>query len=88
MQDYVLDAIILDVLPARRELDGRFFLLTKQYGKIAAAGTSTRKITSKLNGHLQPGYVSAIRLVERHGLRIVDSLKKALFPRRPQNFIY
>jgi DNA repair protein RecO (recombination protein O) len=38
----------------RGEVDQLFSIYTQQQGKITALGRGTKKITSKLNGHLQP----------------------------------
>lgn len=75
MREYAADGLILAFFPAG-DYDGRFSIFTKRFGKLYARGTSVRKITSKLIGHLQPGDLSSVRLVERHGLRVVDALKK------------
>ena len=74
MQEYVTEAIILHKEPVR-DYDARYFFFTKRFGKVAGRATSTRKITSKLAGHLEPGILSQVRFVERHGTQIVDALK-------------
>ena len=75
MQEYITRAVVLDIEPIK-ELDDRFSLYTEKYGKLKPRTTSTHKITSKLIGHLQPGYITNVRLVERRGLRLVDALKQ------------
>ena len=75
MQEYVSEAIVLRIGP-RREADGAVVLFTRRFGKVAARLRSVRKITSKLAGHLQPGNVVAVRLIEKHGLQAVDAVKK------------
>lgn len=87
MQEYVSEAIVLVSEPVR-EADNRFALLTKQYGKLRANAVSTRKITSKLHGHLQPGFHTTIRLVERRGLRIVDALKQGVVAANPAKLFF
>jgi len=76
MQEYVTDAIILRKDP-RGDLDGRYTLFTKRFGKIAGRATSSRKITSKLAPHLEPGFVTKVRFVEAKGTQIIDALKSA-----------
>lgn len=75
MQEYVTDAIILRKEPFR-DFDGRYYFFTKRFGKILGKAMSTRKITSKLAGHLEPGNLSQVRFVERNGTMVVDALKK------------
>jgi len=74
MQEYVTDAVVLNKDPVR-DADARYSFFTKRFGKIVAKATSTRKITSKLAGHLEPGTVAQIRIVEKHGAQLVDALK-------------
>ncbi len=75
MQEYVSEAIVLRIDP-RRETDGVVVLFTRRFGKVIARLRSVRKITSKLAGHLQPGNVVAARLIEKHGLQVVDAIKE------------
>jgi recombinational DNA repair protein (RecF pathway) len=75
MQEYVSEAVVLNKEPVR-DLDGRYSFFTKRYGKITGKATSTRKITSKLAGHLEPGTLVHVRFVEKGGTQIVDALKK------------
>jgi recombinational DNA repair protein (RecF pathway) len=77
MQEYLTDAVVLDYEPVRDQ-DGRFTLYTEKYGKLTPSGVSVRKITSKLIGHLQPGYLTTVRLVEKKGLRLVDAMKRGV----------
>lgn len=64
-----------------KEIDAVVSLYTRDFGKVIAKVKSARKITSKLNGHLQPlNFVNA-RLIEknflldgRQGFQIVDAL--------------
>jgi recombinational DNA repair protein (RecF pathway) len=79
MQEYISEAIVLNKEPLR-DLDGRYSFFTKRYGKLTGKATSTRKITSKLAGHLEPGTLVHVRLVEKGGAQIVDALKKAKLP--------
>ena len=66
---------MLDAVPSA-ELDVRVSLFTKKFGKLVARAKSVKKITSKLAGHLEPGNVVKIRLVEKKGLQLVDALKE------------
>ena len=61
MEEYVTDAIVLEKQPAG-ESDGRYRLFTERFGRIAAKAKSSRRIISKLAGHLEPGSVAKIRL--------------------------
>lgn len=78
MQEYVTEAVVLRKEPLR-DLDARYSFFTKKFGKIVGKATSSRKITSKLAGHLEPGTVTTVRFVERNGggagTQIVDALK-------------
>ena len=66
MQEYVTDAVVLKKEPLR-DFDARYAFFTKRFGKIVGKATSSRKITSKLAGHLEPGTLATVRFVERHG---------------------
>jgi recombinational DNA repair protein (RecF pathway) len=74
MEEYVSDAVVLAKEP-RGEKDARYTLFTKQFGKIAGRTKSSRRITSKLAGHLEPGTVAQVRFIEKGGTQIVDALK-------------
>jgi DNA repair protein RecO (recombination protein O) len=74
MREYVVQAVILDREP-QRDFDSRVSFFTEKFGKLSGKATSTRKITSKLAGHLEPGNLVHLRFVEKKGLQIVDSLK-------------
>ena len=75
MHEYISDAVVLS-RDTNGDLDCRFSIFTKKYGKIVVRAKSIRKITSKLSGHLMPGNIVAARVVEKNGLQIVDALKK------------
>jgi len=75
MQEYLSEAVVLNSYPAG-DLDLRLSVFTKRFGKLTAKVKSARKITSKLAGHLQPGDLVRIRLVEKGGLQAVDALKQ------------
>lgn len=74
MQEYVTDALVLVKRPSG-ELDARYALFTKKFGKVIGRAKSSRKITSKLAGHLEPGNVVKVRFIEKTGMQIVDALK-------------
>ena len=73
MREYYTPGIVLDREP-RNELDEAITIYTKDLGKVQAFTKSSRKITSKLSGHLTPGRLANIRLVERNKLQLVDAL--------------
>lgn len=75
MQEYLGEAIVLSREPVG-ELDVRFSVFTKRFGKLEAKAKSARRITSKLAGHLEPGNLIDARIVEKNGLHIADALKK------------
>lgn len=75
MQEYLSEAIVLHSDP-QSEFDMRFTFFTKRFGKISAKAKSVRKITSKLAGHLDSGTVAQVRIIEKSGPQVVDSLKK------------
>ncbi len=74
MQEYVTNAIVLRKFP-QGDLDGRYTLFTERYGKITGKAKSSRKITSKLAPHLEPGTALRARFIEAHGTQIIDALK-------------
>jgi DNA repair protein RecO (recombination protein O) len=74
MQEYVTDAIVLKKDPLG-DLDGRYTLFTKRFGRIMAKAKSSRKITSKLAPHLEPGMVTKVRFIETKGTQLIDALK-------------
>lgn len=76
MQEYLSEAVVLDRLPSG-DLNGRVVFLTKRFGKLVGRVKSVRKITSKLSGHLQPGNLVQLRMIEKNGLQVVDALKKS-----------
>ena len=73
MQEYYTPGIVLDREP-RNELDEAVTIFTKDLGKVRAFTKSSRKITSKLSGHLSPGRLANVRFVERNKLQLVDVL--------------
>lgn len=75
MQEYISKAIVLKKQQTG-DLDNRYTLFTERFGKIIVNAKSARKIISKLAGHLEPGIVTNVRIIEKNGLRIADSLKE------------
>ena len=75
MLEYLSEAVVLSREPSG-DLDSRFSVFTKRFGKLVGKAKSARKITSKLAGHLEPGNLVFLRIVEKSGLQIVDALKQ------------
>ena len=75
MQEYVTRAVVLDKQLRGGDADARYSFFTERYGKIAAKAKSSRKIVSKLAGHLEPGTVAAVRIIETYGAQVIDALK-------------
>ncbi len=80
MIEYFTEAFVINK-KASGELDGLVVLYTKNFGRVTAKAKSIRKITSKLNGHLEPLNFVECRLIEknampagRHGFQIIDAL--------------
>lgn len=87
MQEYLSEAIVLDRDP-NGDLDIRISLFTKRFGKLVAKAKSTRRITSKLSGHLDIGNLVDARLVEKNGLQVVDALKTGRLSAKPADFYF
>jgi len=79
MKEYFTSGIVLDREP-KEELDEIITIYTKDLGKVRAFTKSSRKITSKLSGHLAPGRLANIRLVERNKLQLVDVVSSPSSP--------
>jgi len=75
MKEYFTEAIVLDKEPSG-EYDVRVHLYTKELGRVVAKATSARKITSKLNAHLEPLNLVDVRMVNKNSFQIVDALRK------------
>ncbi len=75
MQEYVTAAVSLRKY-SQGDLDGRYILFTERFGRMAGKAKSSRKITSKLAPHLEPGTLLKVRFVEAHGTQIIDALKE------------
>lgn len=72
--EYITEAIILDTEP-NGDLDLKVSILTYDFGKIIAKVKSARKLTSKLRGHIEPGYLVCSRIVFKNYFQLVDALK-------------
>ncbi len=94
MREYVTEALVLGKEPLRAA-DGRYHFFTRRFGKMAGKATSSRKITSKLAGHLEPGSFANVRFVERNSgtggsAQIADALQygKAAAPPRDLELLW
>jgi len=76
MEEYVTDAIVLKKEPSG-ESDMRYTLFSERFGKISAKAGSSRRIVSKLAGHLEPGAVAKVRFIDKGSAQIVDALKSS-----------
>ncbi|MCL5007006.1 MAG: recombination protein O N-terminal domain-containing protein [Patescibacteria group bacterium] len=65
-----------------KEADSNLRVYTRDFGGVAAISRSLGKITSKLSGHLLPGKLVSVRLVERNngGWQAVDALSVGSLP--------
>lgn len=75
MIEHYTEGIVLDRNP-RGEIDGSVTIYTKDLGKVTAFTKSIRKITSKLSGHLMPGNIVRLRIVENKSIQAVDALSQ------------
>lgn len=73
MNEVTTQAIVLEQNDSG-ELNSTYSLYTEKLGLIRAVSKSTRKATSKLNGHLQPMNLVHLRLVNKNFFRITDAL--------------
>lgn len=73
--EYISEAIILDSTPIN-DLDLKVCVLTNNWGKIETRTKSSRKITSKLRGHLEPANLVVSRIVFKNDFQLVDALKQ------------
>lgn len=86
MTEHYIEAIVLDN-EIVGELDGLITLYTKELGKVVAKAKSSRKMTSKLNGHFQPLNFINCRLIEKRGIQAVDALTFNISSARTEKFI-
>lgn len=64
MIEHQTEAVVL-AKAAADNADAYYTLLTADLGKVNARATSVRKLTSRLAGHLEPGTLAIVRLVQR-----------------------
>lgn len=63
------------------ETDRRVFLYTEKFGKISAVAPGTRKVSSRLSGHLQPPTLCEVNLRLINGkFRIIGAVNEFSFP--------
>lgn len=87
MQEYLSEAVVLGIYP-NGDMDARISLFTKKFGKLVAKAKSVKKINSKLAGHLQPGNLVRVRLVEKNGLQAADALKSSRLNIKPMDLYF
>ncbi|MBM3281628.1 MAG: hypothetical protein FJY91_02730 [Candidatus Harrisonbacteria bacterium] len=73
MLEYAVKGLVLSRNPIG-ELDNLYNIYTDKLGLISVRGGSTRKITSKLNSHLDPLNLVFLRIVRKNYFRVVDAL--------------
>lgn len=86
MYEIITDAIVLDKQESG-DFDALVTLYTEELGKVSARAKSSRKITSKLSAHIEPGALTTVRLIARNPFvgpkttfQLVDGLiQKKLF---------
>lgn len=61
MQTYVTNAVVIKKRD-HKEVDRFYTLLTEEHGKITALGKATKKPSSKMAGHLEPGTVCRLMI--------------------------
>lgn len=79
MVEYLTEAVVLEKQPDRN-LDAAFVFFTRDLGKVYGKATSSRKITSRLAAHLEPGTYLQLRLARKsvgENFRIVEALSEA-----------
>jgi recombinational DNA repair protein (RecF pathway) len=74
MREYAITAVVL-AKDHSGEQDNLVTLFSESEGKTVAKTKSTRKITSKLAGHIEPGSIIHGRIVEKNQALLVDALK-------------
>lgn len=79
MSEYFTRGIVLG-RETKGESDDSFTLYTKDLGKVRATAKSTKRIVSKLSGHLQVGAVCDLRLTKKNSIQLIEamSLKSSL----------
>lgn len=59
------------------ESDALVHLYSPHLGRITAKVQSAKKITSKLNPHLEPGGLVTVQLVKKNSYQIIDALRES-----------
>jgi len=75
MIEHYTEGIVLGK-KARGETDGAVTIYTKDLGKVTAFTKSSRKITSKISGHIMPGNSVRLRIVENKTIQAIDALSE------------
>lgn len=78
MTEYFTWGIVLQKTPIG-EADNEYDIFTWNNGKIRARALSSRKITSRLAGHLEPGTLSLIRIIRKNEsgkFKIIEALSE------------
>ncbi|MFH1694181.1 MAG: recombination protein O N-terminal domain-containing protein [Patescibacteria group bacterium] len=60
----------------RNDKDSLYILYTQKLGKVSAIAKSARKVTSKLSGHLSPGRLVDVRLIDKGSFQLLDGLSR------------
>ncbi|MBI1960722.1 MAG: recombination protein O N-terminal domain-containing protein [Candidatus Liptonbacteria bacterium] len=79
MEEYTTEAVVL-AKHESGEADTVITLYTRALGKVRAIARSSRKITSKLAGHLEPSSLVTVRLARRKMFHVADALMSRRFP--------
>ena len=77
MTEYYTKGVVLDRNP-RKELDDAVILYTRDLGKIVAHSKSTKKIESRLSGHLDIGRLVKVRVIKGNNYKIVDAISERI----------
>lgn len=84
MVEHYTKAVVLDK-EDYGDLDSRVVLYSEDLGRINAKVKSSRKITSRLAGHLEPGKFVQARVIELGGFQVVDALSSGGISGTPKN---
>ena len=75
MTEYYTHGLVID-RTNKGELDDSIVLYTKDFGKIIARSKSTKRVESKLSGHLNIGRFIKARIIKSNNYKIVDALSE------------
>ena len=84
MRESIERVLVIDRNP-HRELDHVVTLLSSNLGMFRAHLKSSRRMTSKLNSHLEPLNLADVRLVKNRHLHITDALRIDQLDPNPKN---